>query len=112
MIVRSTPFILYWLTITTTFFKTTTTSQHMIGNLTSNLSESSSQYKSLLNDNRIIVREESRIKRRSKSLNVLPEFSAPIGNVTAVLGRDVRLVCTVEHLGSYQVSYLIQISSI
>lgn len=48
--------------------------------------------------------EDERFKRRSKSLNVLPEFSAPIGNVSAVVGRDVRLICTVEHLGSYQVS--------
>lgn len=47
----------------------------------------------------------TRFKRRLKSpSNVLPEFSAPIGNVTAVLGRDVRLVCTVENLGHYQVS--------
>lgn len=35
---------------------------------------------------------------------LLPRFTAPIGNVTAVLGRDVRLVCQVENLGSYQVS--------
>lgn len=45
------------------------------------------------------------IRRASKSShNKLPEFSAPIGNITAILGRDVRLVCTVEHLGQYQVS--------
>lgn len=49
-----------------------------------------------------------RIKRRLKSpTNALPEFSAPIGNVTAVLGRDVRLVCTVENLGHYQVSKML-----
>lgn len=41
---------------------------------------------------------------RIKTSNKLPEFSAPIGNVTAVLGRDVSLICTVENLGSYQVS--------
>lgn len=46
-----------------------------------------------------------RMKRRAKlAANLMPEFSAPIGNVSAVLGRDVRLVCTVEHLGQYQVS--------
>lgn len=48
---------------------------------------------------------DRRIRRASKSShNKLPEFSAPIGNITAILGRDVRLVCTVEHLGQYQVS--------
>lgn len=45
-----------------------------------------------------------RFKRRAKSSHLLPEFSAEIGNITAVLGRDVRLVCTVENLGQYQVS--------
>lgn len=46
-------------------------------------------------------------RANSKSLhNKLPEFSAPIGNITAILGRDVRLICTVEHLGQYQVSDL------
>lgn len=56
------------------------------------------------------TREEKieRIARRvsKSSQNKLPEFSAPIGNITAVAGRDVRLVCTVEHLGQYQVSDL------
>ena len=33
-----------------------------------------------------------------------PSFGAPIGNVSAVLGRDVRLVCTVDNLGHHQVS--------
>lgn len=33
-----------------------------------------------------------------------PEFAAPVGNVSAVLGRDVRLVCTVDNLGHHQVS--------
>lgn len=46
-----------------------------------------------------------RFKRRVKNPNgILPEFSAPIGNVTAVLGRDVRLLCQIENLGQYQVS--------
>ena len=46
---------------------------------------------------------QQRFKRRLKS-SKLPEFGAPIGNVTSVLGRDVRLICTVENLGQYQVS--------
>lgn len=46
---------------------------------------------------------QRRFKRRLKS-SKLPEFGAPIGNVTSVLGRDVRLICTVENLGQYQVS--------
>lgn len=47
----------------------------------------------------------ARVKRRaSKSANLLPKFSSPIGNTTAVVGRDVRLVCTIENLGQYQVS--------
>lgn len=33
-----------------------------------------------------------------------PSFAAPIGNVTAVLGRDARLVCEVDNLGDFQVS--------
>lgn len=37
--------------------------------------------------------------------SLLPEFSIPIGNVTATLGRDTRLICTIEHLGRYQVSF-------
>lgn len=45
-----------------------------------------------------------RFKRKSRTAPQLPEFSAPIGNITAVQGRDVRLVCTIEHLGQYQVS--------
>lgn len=36
---------------------------------------------------------------------ILPEFSIPIGNVSATLGRDARLICTVEQLGQYQVSF-------
>lgn len=46
-----------------------------------------------------------RVKRRAKlPSNLMPEFAASIGNVTAVLGRDVRLICTVDNLGQYQVS--------
>lgn len=46
-----------------------------------------------------------RVKRRTKlPNNLMPEFAAPIGNVTAVLGRDIRLICTVDNLGQYQVS--------
>lgn len=33
-----------------------------------------------------------------------PTFGAQVGNVTAVLGRDARLVCVVDNLGSHQVS--------
>lgn len=52
----------------------------------------------------------NRFKRRVSSSKQAagakqPEFSAPMGNVSAVLGRDVRLVCTVENLGKHQVSY-------
>ena len=50
------------------------------------------------------TKAKRRFARRAKLPGALPEFSAPIGNVTAVVGRDVRLVCTVEHLGQYQVS--------
>lgn len=47
----------------------------------------------------------ARDKRRTKNpANLMPEFAAPIANVTAVLGRDVRLVCVVDNLGQYQVS--------
>lgn len=57
--------------------------------------------------------ETGRAKRRIKlAPNLVPEFSAPIGNVTAVLGRDVRLVCQVENLGQYQVSSLSFIRSL
>lgn len=54
---------------------------------------------------------ERRYRRRLKSSS-LPEFSAPIGNITAVLGRDTRLICTVEHLGQYQVSFVLYLASI
>lgn len=53
------------------------------------------------NDNGAGDKEEERTK---ESNDILPEFSTPIGNVTAILRRDTRLVCTVEHLGQYQVS--------
>lgn len=75
-----------------------------------NITDPVSTQLDLDNDYNIVSKNESdwksaRFKRRLKSpSNVLPEFSAPIGNVTAVLGRDVRLVCTVENLGHYQVS--------
>lgn len=75
-----------------------------------NVQSSDGPQTNLTNDYNIDKRNETdsstaRFKRRLKSpSNVLPEFSAPIGNVTAVLGRDVRLVCTVENLGHYQVS--------
>lgn len=53
----------------------------------------------------------ARLKRRTAAASKTssnqspPEFSAPIGNITAVVGRDVRLVCTVENLGPHQVSF-------
>lgn len=47
---------------------------------------------------------------KDKSTSLLPEFAGPIGNVTAVLGRDVRLVCTVDNLGSYRVSSVLPMS--
>lgn len=58
----------------------------------------------ITNDDRIFNHQNSRLKRHPKSSAALPEFSAPIGNVTAVLGRDVRLICQIENLGQYQVS--------
>lgn len=45
-----------------------------------------------------------RPKRRAH-LQEAPTFGQPIGNVTAVAGRDVRLICTVDNLGHYQVSH-------
>lgn len=57
---------------------------------------------------------KARFKRRSPAirdkatdqehLSAAPRFAAPISNVSAVVGRDVRLVCTVDHLGQHQVS--------
>lgn len=55
--------------------------------------------------------ELDRFKRRiatsklGSAAGKAPEFAGPIGNVSAVLGRDVRLVCTVENLGQHQVSF-------
>lgn len=56
--------------------------------------------------------QENRILKRRAPIQeaLLPEFSAPIGNVTAVLGRDIRLVCQVENLGNYRVSFISSIS--
>uniref|UniRef100_A0A6G1S8R6 Lachesin n=1 Tax=Aceria tosichella TaxID=561515 RepID=A0A6G1S8R6_9ACAR len=45
-------------------------------------------------------------KLASSAAGKAPEFVAPIGNVSAVLGRDVRLVCTVENLGQHQIAWL------
>lgn len=58
----------------------------------------------LLEANQQIEAQQARVRRRSKSAGLPPSFPTPIGNVTAVLGRDVRLVCTVDNLGSHQVS--------
>ena len=34
----------------------------------------------------------------------LPEFIEDIKNVTVTAGRDVKLTCTVENIGTYKVS--------
>lgn len=36
----------------------------------------------------------------------LPEFKAPIGNVTTPVGREAVLTCTVDHIGKYKVSFV------
>lgn len=62
--------------------------------------------------NRFKRRTAANSKLASSAAGRAPEFVAPIGNVSAVLGRDVRLVCTVENLGQHQVSFVREISRI
>ncbi|CAL4073935.1 unnamed protein product, partial [Meganyctiphanes norvegica] len=40
------------------------------------------------------------------SSHQLPVFLEPISNVTVPAGRDVRLACVVDHLGSYKVAWI------
>lgn len=37
-----------------------------------------------------------------------PRFVEPIQNVTIASGRDVKLSCVVDNLGTYKVSFLVQ----
>lgn len=78
-------------------------------------SEGKSELRKLSEDSASLLKltdESLRWARRFKrspanssiKLGGLPEFAAPIGNVSAVVGRDVRLVCTIDNLGNYQVS--------
>lgn len=39
-----------------------------------------------------------------KPETVMPEFYAPLENLTATQGRDVQFTCVVNHLGDYRVS--------
>ncbi|EZA61970.1 hypothetical protein X777_07319, partial [Ooceraea biroi] len=34
----------------------------------------------------------------------VPSFSEPIGNVTAAIGKEVALSCTIRKVGNYKVS--------
>ena len=38
------------------------------------------------------------------TMEPLPEFIEDIKNVTVTAGRDVKLTCTVENIGTYKVS--------
>ncbi|XP_049270125.1 lachesin [Rhipicephalus sanguineus] len=42
----------------------------------------------------------------SKDHDVLPEFAEPVPNVTAIVGRSVKLPCVVNNLGHYRVAWL------
>lgn len=37
-------------------------------------------------------------------MEALPEFAEPVPNVTAIVGRTVKLPCVVNNLGQYRVS--------
>ncbi len=40
-----------------------------------------------------------------------PEFLEPLQNVTVTAGRDIKLQCSVKHLGSYKVFIYLMISA-
>ncbi|XP_022240439.1 lachesin-like [Limulus polyphemus] len=42
----------------------------------------------------------------SKDAELEPEFAEPIPNVTVSIGRDVKLACVVENLGSYRIAWI------
>ncbi|XP_075721214.1 lachesin-like [Rhipicephalus microplus] len=42
----------------------------------------------------------------SKDHDALPEFAEPVPNVTAIVGRSVKLPCVVNNLGHYRVAWL------
>ncbi|XP_022251319.1 zwei Ig domain protein zig-8-like [Limulus polyphemus] len=42
----------------------------------------------------------------SKEPEVEPDFTEPIPNVTVSVGRDVKLACVVENLGSYRIAWI------
>lgn len=42
----------------------------------------------------------------SSEYEVLPEFAEPVPNVSAIVGRTVKLPCVVNNLGQYRVAWL------
>ncbi|XP_076352741.1 lachesin-like [Tachypleus tridentatus] len=42
----------------------------------------------------------------SKDVELEPEFAEPIPNVTVSIGRDVKLACVVENLGTYRIAWI------
>lgn len=40
----------------------------------------------------------------NQSIDIMPEFLAPLENLTATQGRDVQFTCIVNDLGSFRVS--------
>ncbi|XP_077555317.1 lachesin-like [Haemaphysalis longicornis] len=58
---------------------------------------------------RVFARENSYLASlysTSKENEVLPEFAEPVPNVTAIVGRTVKLPCVVNNLGLYRVAWL------
>lgn len=41
----------------------------------------------------------------NQSIDIMPEFLAPLENLTATQGRDVQFTCIVNDLGSFRVSF-------
>lgn len=46
----------------------------------------------------------SLIVGHNQSVDVIPEFLAPLENLTATQGRDIQFTCIVNDLGSFRVS--------
>ncbi|KAG4080629.1 hypothetical protein HA402_013159 [Bradysia odoriphaga] len=46
------------------------------------------------------------VRGHNQSVDVMPEFLAPLENLTATQGRDVQFTCIVNNLGSFRVAWI------
>ncbi|XP_011269586.1 lachesin-like [Camponotus floridanus] len=52
------------------------------------------------------MRQDGPSSATNPTLSDVPSFSEPIGNVTAAIGKEVALSCTIRKVGNYKVGWL------